>query len=63
MTDVDWLTEIKRAHGLRADADSVLVTAIVGARKAGFPWAKIGDAMGMTQQGARQHYKSHVEGK
>jgi hypothetical protein len=61
MTEPDWLFEIKRAHSLRGDVDTTLLVAIKGARKAGFPWAKIGAAMGMTQQGARQHYRDKVE--
>jgi predicted ArsR family transcriptional regulator len=63
MAEVDWLAEISRAHKLRNECESSLLKAIKGARKAGFPWQKIADAMGITQQGARQHWKSLVEAK
>ena len=59
----DWLFEITRANHLRNECDATLLIAIKGARKAGFPWQKIADAMGITQQGARQHWKSLVEAK
>lgn len=59
----DWLVEIKRVYGLRNDCEGTLLAAIKGARKEGIPWQAIGDAMGMTQQGARQRFKPLVEGK
>jgi DNA-binding transcriptional MerR regulator len=59
--EIDWLGRVAKAHVLRGDADVLLIQAIRAARKAGFPWAKIGQAMGMTQQGARQHYRPLVE--
>ena len=61
MPEPDWLTEIKRAHTLREEVSGALLVAIKGARRAGLPWAKIGQAMSMTQQGARQHWKPLVE--
>ena len=57
----DWLVEIKRVYGLRQGCEDTLLKAIKGARKQGIPWQAIGEAMGMTQQGARQRWRDKVE--
>ena len=57
MPPPDWLGEIARTQKLKDDISSTQIAAIKGARKAGHAWKAIGEALGITQQGARQRFK------
>jgi hypothetical protein len=52
----DFLADIRRCADGRNDFDELLVAAIKGARRQGISWTQIGEAVGMTRQGAAQRY-------
>ena len=46
-----------RAAKLKKQAEEETVQAVRAAYQKGFTWQRIGDALGMSRQGAYQHYK------
>jgi len=49
-------TELAQAVAQHRAAKDNLVNAVLNARQGGMTWQKIGDALGVTQQAARQRY-------
>ena len=52
---------LQRAALSRARSERQIVDAIVAARGAGIPWAKIGEILGTSAQAAQQRYGEVVE--
>lgn len=48
--------ELADLAALRTDVDNVIADAVDTWRKQGRSWATIGEALGMTKQGAQQRY-------
>ena len=54
------LNDIMDAVETREDAEDRITAAVARAREEGATWAMIGQALGMTRQGALQHYREPV---
>jgi hypothetical protein len=52
---------LQRAAVARARSERQIVDAVVAARSAGIPWARIGDLLGTSAQAAQQRYGAAVE--
>jgi hypothetical protein len=52
---------LQRAAVARARSERQIVDAVVAARNAGIPWARIGDLLGTSAQAAQQRYGALVE--
>lgn len=52
---------LQRAAVARARSERQIVDAVVAARSAGIPWARIGDLLGTSAQAAQQRYGAVVE--
>jgi hypothetical protein len=50
------LDELREAAGYRELAEAMIVAAALGARANGATWLEIGDALGISHQGARQRF-------
>lgn len=59
VSEVDWLEEIRQCKGVTKDAEKMTLRAIVNARKLGFSWYAIGDALGVSHQAAWERYSKH----
>lgn len=54
--DINHVTAIVRAKGVRDKAESDLNEAVRQGRKAGLSWATIGSTFGITRQAAQQRW-------
>ena len=61
MAQPEWLAEIKRSYRLEKEATALLTNTVVGARKAGFSWQVIADAMGISRQGANARFMAAAD--
>jgi hypothetical protein len=52
---------LSRAALARARSERQIVDAVVAARNAGIPWARIGELLGTSAQAAQQRYRAVVE--
>ena len=52
---------LQRAALTRAQSERQILDAVVAARSAGIPWAKIGSLLGTSAQAAQQRYGAIVE--
>lgn len=56
---IDWLAEIRDSRGISDEAERVTRRAVVNARKCGYPWRAIAEALGVTRQAATERYEKH----
>lgn len=59
--EAEYLAHIRDFYEGREASQEKLIDWIKIARRAGISWAKIGQAMDMTYQGARQRYLRYTE--
>jgi hypothetical protein len=52
---------LQRAALTRAQSERQILDAVVAARSAGIPWAKIGSLLGTSAQAAQQRYGAVIE--
>lgn len=61
VVEAELTKAVARAYAGRKEFDALLKTGIRKCRDAGMSWNKIGDAMGITRQGARRYATSVPE--
>lgn len=58
---VDWLTELRELKSTTHEGEILIRKAVVNARRCGYPWTAIGEALGMSRQLAFYHYSKYVK--
>lgn len=56
------LAVLTRTAQMAKEIDATLARMVAGARADGFSWQEIGDALGITRQGARQRFGTREGG-
>lgn len=60
LVEPDYLAEITIAAKGRETYDHLVIESVQAARDAGYSWGRIGDALGVSRQAARERYMKHM---